>query len=71
MPAQGRYRRLAKIAAAAGRGRASVAGDGRDEGCDLFGFLALVEQGGHLPEATRAAFGDRAEDEFPCGPRPW
>ena len=51
-----------------GRGRratpaASVAGHGRDEVGDLFGFLALVEQRGHLPEAAGAAFGDRVQHE--------
>ena len=49
--------------AAPRRSRASVAGDGGYETSHLFRFLALVEQGGHLAEAARAAFGDRAQNE--------
>ena len=54
-----------------GRARgASVTGHGRDEGGYRFGFLALVEQGGHLPETARTAFGDGVRDQFaPVGDR--
>src|SRR2546427_6618058 len=43
--------------------RGSVSCDGGHEARDLFGFLALVELRGHLPEPARAAFGYGAQDE--------
>src|ERR1019366_7034742 len=43
--------------------RGLVAGYGRDEAGHVLRFLALVEQGGHLSEATRPSFGDRAFHE--------
>ncbi len=52
-----RYRRLAK-----GPARA-VPGYGRDEIGDVFGFLALVEQRGHLAQPTGPAFHDRVFDQ--------
>src|SRR5439155_5406777 len=41
----------------------SVAGDLGDEVGHLFGFLALVEARGHLPEAARSPFLDRAQHQ--------
>src|ERR1017187_10746428 len=43
--------------------RRSVARDSCDEARHLFGFLALVEQRRHLPQAPRATFGDRVQHE--------
>ena len=38
------------------RAASSVARDGGDERCHLFGFIALVEHRRHLPQAARAPF---------------
>ena len=55
MAAAVRYRRLAKPAQPAAQWPATAA----TKLGDVFGFLALVQQRRHLPEAARAAFGDR------------
>src|SRR5438270_10651128 len=54
---------MAMLAPIDGWPKRSVAGDGSDERRHLFGFLALVEQRGHLPEPAGAAFGDGTEHE--------
>src|SRR5271155_839635 len=65
MAAAVRYRRLAKPTRAP-IAEASVARDGGNEVCDLFGFLALVEHRRHLPKAACATFGDRVFHERPA-----